>query len=258
MAALTSRYFPDFFLTRNHGFRYGPSQYSSTLFCRRSRSIPTTTGCRAFGIGNPGTCQALCLTVLITWGGAMSGFTFPISEKSNAKAFSRLYSISINSSFSLDHRLSPTTSRSIRSFVSREPFGISENLGVTQSGYCPGSGQGTSSSFDFSNQSRLPPGLEPSVSLESTGRTLLAFVLYAVATRKVRFRPKYGSWVKEKSSTILDIRYSPALAAFRVVFGRNTWIAPIRFTVPTTFVLVAALLIPGAFIPWRIFSLPGR
>src|SRR5438270_2027128 len=119
IAALISLYFPfSFFLVRNHGFLYGPSQYSSLPLCNLSRSISTTTGTRALGTGNPGTCHALCSTVLMTCGGATSGRTFPQCEKSNARAFSLLYNISRNTALSWGVSSFPIISFAARSTVS--------------------------------------------------------------------------------------------------------------------------------------------
>src|SRR5204863_4023437 len=81
IAAFMSLYFPfSFFFVRNHGFRYGPLQYSSTPFFILSCSILIAIGSSALGTGKPGTCHASCSMVLITWGGATSGQIFPQCE----------------------------------------------------------------------------------------------------------------------------------------------------------------------------------
>src|SRR5580700_8817686 len=162
--------------------------YSSTPRAIRAFSISIAVGSNAFGIGKLGHCHALCSTVLITCGGATSRRTMPQWEKSNARAFSLLYSISTNNSLSSLVSPVPTFSLEILSSVSLDPRSISENLGISHFEYLPVGSLYTSDLFEISTQFITPPGLSPSDFPQSTGLTLSAFLLYIVNTLNSRGR----------------------------------------------------------------------
>lgn len=70
-------------------------------------------------------------TVLKLEMGATSGQTLPICEKSKVNSFSLLYSILMNTFFSLRMTPAPITSFSICSEVSHSLIFMSENLGMS-------------------------------------------------------------------------------------------------------------------------------
>ena len=96
IAAFTTWYFSDLFLTKNHGFWYDLLQNSSILLSILAFSMFITVFISSLKIRKLDACQALYSNTQIFCGGAISGCICQMWEKSHVKACFHWYRISVS------------------------------------------------------------------------------------------------------------------------------------------------------------------